>query len=302
MWLIAWYLSGSLVLTLSRTIIAGFVRAWTKDGRLIRRAVLVGGGAEAEALLHRLEAEETDLRICGVFDDRCEQRVGSKVAGYPMLGKVADIAEFSRGTRVDLVLVALPTRAEERLLMVLRELLILPLDIKLSSLAAKLRLSPRAYTYIGAIPFLDVADRPIANWAVIQKWLFDRVIASLALVALSPLMLLTALIIKYDSPGPVLFKQKRYGFNNELIEVYKFRSMYTDKSDSNAVRLVTKGDPRVTRVGRFIRKASIDELPQLFNVLRGELSLVGPRPHALQPRPPTSSIRRRSMGTSPGTA
>jgi len=95
-------------------------------------------------------------------------------------------------------------------------------------------------------------------------------------------MLLTALAIKLDSRGPVLFKQKRYGFNNELIEVYKFRSMYVEQSDATAAKLVTKGDPRVTRVGRFIRKTSLDELPQLFNVVfKGNLSLVGPRPHAV---------------------
>jgi lipopolysaccharide/colanic/teichoic acid biosynthesis glycosyltransferase len=93
-------------------------------------------------------------------------------------------------------------------------------------------------------------------------------------------MLATAIAVKLDSKGPALFKQKRLGFNNEVIEVYKFRSMYVDQNDAAASRLVTKGDPRVTRVGRFIRKASLDELPQFFNVLKGDLSLVGPRPHA----------------------
>jgi lipopolysaccharide/colanic/teichoic acid biosynthesis glycosyltransferase len=95
-------------------------------------------------------------------------------------------------------------------------------------------------------------------------------------------MVLTALAIKLDSKGSILFRQKRYGFNNELIEVFKFRSMYTDQSDIKADKLVTKNDPRVTRVGRFIRKTSLDELPQLFNVVfKGNLSLVGPRPHAV---------------------
>src|SRR5204862_6347287 len=104
----------------------------------------------------------------------------------------------------------------------------------------------------------------------------------LALVLLSPVMIVTAIAIKLDSKGPVFFKQKRHGFNNELIEVYKFRSMRTDMADANAAKLVTKGDPRVTKVGRFIRKTSIDELPQLINVvLKGNLSLVGPRPHAV---------------------
>jgi lipopolysaccharide/colanic/teichoic acid biosynthesis glycosyltransferase len=102
------------------------------------------------------------------------------------------------------------------------------------------------------------------------------------LVLLSPVMLATAIAVKLDSKGPIFFRQRRYGFNNELIEVFKFRSMYTDKTDATAATLVTKGDPRVTRVGRFIRKTSIDELPQLINVVfKGNLSLVGPRPHAV---------------------
>ena len=114
------------------------------------------------------------------------------------------------------------------------------------------------------------------------KAVFDRIVAAIALVVLAPLMLLVALAVKLESRGPVLFRQPRHGFNNELINVYKFRSMYTDMADIHATKQVTRDDPRVTRVGRFIRKTSIDELPQLFNVLRGELSLVGPRPHATQ--------------------
>ena len=121
-----------------------------------------------------------------------------------------------------------------------------------------------------------------------MKWLFDKIVGGLALVALLPLMALVALAIKLDSKGPVLFRQKRYGFNNDMIEVFKFRSMYTDKSDATAATLVTKGDARVTRVGRFIRKTSLDELPQLFNVVfKGNLSLVGPRPHAVNAKAET---------------
>jgi exopolysaccharide biosynthesis polyprenyl glycosylphosphotransferase len=115
-----------------------------------------------------------------------------------------------------------------------------------------------------------------------MKWLFDKIVGTVMLIMLAPVMALTALTIKLDSRGPILFKQKRYGFNNDLIEVYKFRSMRVEDSDATAAKLVTKGDPRVTRVGRFIRKTSLDELPQLFNVVfNGNLSLVGPRPHAV---------------------
>jgi exopolysaccharide biosynthesis polyprenyl glycosylphosphotransferase len=115
-----------------------------------------------------------------------------------------------------------------------------------------------------------------------MKWLFDKIVGGIALLLALPVMAIIAVAIKLDSRGPVLFKQKRYGFNNELIEVYKFRSMRADQSDATAAKLVQKDDPRVTRVGRFIRKTSIDELPQLFNVVfKGNLSLVGPRPHAI---------------------
>ena len=125
-------------------------------------------------------------------------------------------------------------------------------------------------------------DKPIADWDYVVKSAFDRVVSALLIVLLAPVMLAVALAVRLESKGPALFRQKRYGFNNELIEVYKFRSMYVDRCDANATRLVTKDDPRVTRVGRIIRKTSLDELPQLFNVLKGQLSLVGPRPHALQ--------------------
>ncbi|MFY8150803.1 MAG: sugar transferase, partial [Hyphomicrobiales bacterium] len=110
---------------------------------------------------------------------------------------------------------------------------------------------------------------------------FDLFFGTLILLMVSPIMIATAIAIKLDSKGPVFFRQKRYGFNNEAIEVWKFRSLYAEMSDFSAAKLVTKDDPRVTRVGRFIRKTSIDELPQLFNVLVGTLSLVGPRPHAV---------------------
>ncbi|HEY1745267.1 MAG TPA: exopolysaccharide biosynthesis polyprenyl glycosylphosphotransferase, partial [Xanthobacteraceae bacterium] len=137
-------------------------------------------------------------------------------------------------------------------------------------------------SYIGHVPVLDIFDRPIADWDVVMKWLFDKSIGSLVLIGVAPIMLLIALAIKLDSRGPVLFKQRRYGFNNKFVEIYKFRSMYVEATDVDANKLVTKGDPRVTRVGRFIRKTSLDELPQLLNVVfTGNMSLVGPRPHAI---------------------
>jgi exopolysaccharide biosynthesis polyprenyl glycosylphosphotransferase len=164
----------------------------------------------------------------------------------------------------------------------LGKLWVLPIDIRLSAHASKIRLRPRTYSYIGSVPVLDVFDRPIADWDLVLKWLFDKVAGAALLLVTFPILLASAIAVRLDSPGPILFRQKRYGFNNELIEVFKFRTMYTDKTDASASRLVTKDDPRVTRVGRLLRKTSLDELPQLWNVvIKGDLSLVGPRPHAL---------------------
>ncbi|MBZ0216587.1 MAG: undecaprenyl-phosphate glucose phosphotransferase [Fimbriimonadaceae bacterium] len=282
-WLASWYLSGLCFFSLFRVIMSMMVRKWTREGRLERRAVIVGGGPNGENLIKALEAStNTDIRICGVFDDRSDERSPRVIAGYPKLGTISELVEFARRTRIDLLIVSIPVKAENRVIQLLKKLWVLPVDIRLSAHSNKLRFRPRSYSYIGNVPFLDVFDKPMADWDYVGKTIFDRVIGMLMLILLAPVMAAVAIAIKLDSKGPVLFKQKRYGFNNELIEVYKFRSMYTDQSDAKADRLVTKDDPRVTPVGRFIRKTSLDELPQLFNVVfKRNLSLVGPRPHAV---------------------
>ncbi|CAH1659960.1 Undecaprenyl-phosphate glucose phosphotransferase [Hyphomicrobiales bacterium] len=283
-WLASWFVVGLILLAMGRAILSYTVKALTRAGRLDRRTAIVGGGPAAEELIRALDAQpDTGLRICGVFDDRNDERSPDIVAGYPKLGNVSDLVEFARRAHLDLVIFTLPITAEDRLLSMLRKLWVLPIDIRLAAHRNKLRLRPRAYSYIGAVPVLDVFDKPIADWDLVLKWLFDKFVGTLLIILLSPVLAATAIAVKLDSRGPILFRQKRYGFNNELIEVFKFRSMYVDQSDADAARLVTKGDPRVTRVGRFIRKTSLDELPQLFNVVfKGDLSLVGPRPHAVK--------------------
>jgi Undecaprenyl-phosphate glucose phosphotransferase len=282
-WIATWYVATMSALFAERLGLSLLVKRWTKQGRLNRRAVIVGGGPEAEALIKALEAsQDTDIRIAGIFDDRGHDRVSPVVAGYPKLGNIDELVEFARASRIDLLIVSLPVTAEKRLLELLKKLWVLPVDIRLSAHNKKLRFRPRAYSYIGNVPFIDITDKPIADWDHVQKLVFDKIVAVIALVLLAPVMALIALAIKLDSKGPVLFRQKRQGFNNEVIKVYKFRSMYAHASDADANKLVTKGDPRVTRVGAVLRKTSLDELPQLFNVLKGELSLVGPRPHALK--------------------
>jgi Undecaprenyl-phosphate glucose phosphotransferase len=282
-WIVTWYVSALLMLFGERLAVSQLAKRWIREGRLNRRAVIVGGGHQAEELIKALEAShDTDIRIAGIFDDRGHDRVSPIVAGYPKLGNIDELMDFARRSRLDLLIISLPVTAEKRLLQLLKKLWVLPVDIRLSAHHNPLRFRPRTYSYIGNVPFIDVTDKPISEWGHVKKWLFDKLAASVALLVLAPLMAAIALLIKLDSKGPVLFRQKRQGFNNELIEVYKFRSMYVDQSDMDASKLVTKDDPRVTRVGRFLRKTSLDELPQFFNVLKGDLSLVGPRPHALK--------------------
>ena len=282
-WFIAWLIYAMIVLPLFRLLAATAITQAEARGELARRAVIVGGGKATEDLLHKLEkANESAIRILGVFDDRGDERSPETIGRYRKIGTFAELENYCRDQRVDLLIIALPASAEERILHLMRKLWELPVDVRIAAHTSRLKLSKRAYTYIGGVPFLAVFDRPLSDVGSAMKSVFDRVVAAFALVALSPVMLITALAIKLDSKGPILFRQPRHGFNNEMIGVYKFRSMYTNLTDQHGAKQVTKGDPRVTRVGRFIRKSSIDELPQLFNVLRGELSLVGPRPHAVQ--------------------
>ncbi len=288
-WLSTFYVSGLVALIISRRLVFLLVRKWTQEGRLTRRTVIVGGGEVGAHVIEELRRQkDTGVKIIGLFDDRGDDRTGLECAGERKLGTVDDLVEFGRRTRVDLVIFSLPISAESRILQMLKKLWVLPVDIRLAAHSNKLQFRPRSYSYIGKVPVLDVADRPIADWDVVMKWLFDKIVGGLILLCALPAMAAIALAIKLDSHGPVLFKQKRYGFNNDLIEVYKFRSMYTDAADAGANKLVTKDDPRVTRVGRIIRKASLDELPQLFNVVfKGNLSLVGPRPHAVNAKAET---------------
>jgi Undecaprenyl-phosphate glucose phosphotransferase len=157
----------------------------------------------------------------------------------------------------------------------------LPVDIRLAPDMVGFRLAHCSFGSIGDVPVINVFDRPLADEKMLLKRLEDYAVASAMLLVLLPVMLLAAAAIKLSSRGPVLFRQTRYGFNNGMIKVYKFRTMFTDREEAPGVlNQATRRDPRVTPIGRFLRRTSIDELPQLFNVLNGTMSLVGPRPHA----------------------
>jgi Undecaprenyl-phosphate glucose phosphotransferase len=284
LWLTAFFFAGLATLIAERLFLRAMVRNWARQGRLDRRTIIVGSDENGEKLIEALKVQtDSDIAVLGAFDDRNDDRALETCAGSPKLGKVDDIIEFARRTRIDLVLFALPISAETRILEMLKKLWVLPVDIRLSAHTNKLRFRPRSYSYIGKIATLDVFEAPITDWDLVMKWLFDHIVGGITLLLALPVMALVALAIKLDSPGPVLFRQKRFGFNNERIDVFKFRSLHHDQADPLASKVVTKNDPRVTRVGRFIRKTSLDELPQLFNVVfKSNLSLVGPRPHAVQ--------------------
>lgn len=280
---LVWFAASAALLISWRFVVARLLAHFTAEGRLVRRTVIVGGGSDAEALITALEADNVkELHILGVFDDRTDERSAASTAGYPKLGNFDQLPDYCRNSGVDLLIITVPVTAEQRLLQILKRMFTLPVDVRISALSSKLRLSASAYSYIGRVPMLALMDKPLTDWDRVVKNIEDRVLGAVLLLLAAPVMALVALAVRLDSKGPILFKQRRYGFNNELIGVLKFRSMYTEATDASASKLVTKGDPRVTRVGRFIRKTSLDELPQLINVVRGEMSLVGPRPHATE--------------------
>ncbi len=282
-WAIWWVLLAGLYVLMSRIVISGILKKAHAAGRFHHRVAIIGGGKVAEdaiALLQK-ECDET-LEVVGLFDDRFDNRSPESMGAHKKLGTIAELADHARANRIDLIIVAIPMAAEKRLLQILKQIWELPVDIRISAAASELKLSPSAYSYLGQLPLLNAFDRPLSGWDSFMKSCLDRLLAALLLVALSPVFAAVALAVMLDSKGPVFFRQKRFGFNNELVDVFKFRSLFVDKGDAHAKNLVTKNDPRVTRVGWIIRKTSLDELPQLINVLRGELSLVGPRPHATQ--------------------
>ncbi len=281
--IVFWLTFAIALLAFVRIGAAKVVERLTGAGMLVRKTVIVGGGKDADDLIQAFGRDgAAHLKILGVFDDRQDERLSDSTAQLAHLGTFEDLENFCRDEAVDLLIVTVPMRAEERLLEILQKLFSLQVDIRISALNSKLRLNSNAYHYIGKLPMLAVMDKPLTDWDRALKNTEDRVLGALLLVAVAPVMALAALAVRLDSKGPIFFKQKRYGFNNELVEVFKFRSMYTGLTDATASKLVTKDDPRVTKVGKFLRRSSIDELPQLFNVILGNMSLVGPRPHATQ--------------------
>jgi Undecaprenyl-phosphate glucose phosphotransferase len=278
-WAFAWFAGTAGLLAFGRLAFAGLIRHWAQSGRFANRTVIWGAGDQGRKLAAYLDRHgDVHTEIIGHVDDR-KTRIGHG-RGHEILGDTDDLIEMVRNGRVDQVLVALPWTAEARLRDIVRRLSVTPVPVRLAPEFAGFAVAGRKVARVAQIPMIEILERPISGWSYVLKAAEDRVLGAALLLFLGPLMLLIALAVKLDSPGPVLFRQKRYGFNNQIIEVFKFRTMYVAKQDQNAERLTCRDDPRVTRVGCFLRRTSLDELPQFLHVVTGEMSIVGPRPHA----------------------
>jgi polysaccharide biosynthesis protein PslA len=250
--------SFTVCLTLSRPLIRQIVGHLAKSGAIEQRIVFYGADRDSIAMIRQMLAglDLPHLRVVGVADDRPKVK---QIDGLAMIGGLDEVLALARRGELDQVLFCVPDMPPARLNEILDQL---------------------STVSVGHIPVLTLWQRPFRDINQFIKRGEDLLIAGTALVILSPVVLLTALLVRLSSPGPLFFVQPRIGFNNEVIRVFKFRTMYTDRSDLRAEQTTTANDPRVTPIGRWLRKLSLDELPQLFNVVRGDMSLVGPRPHA----------------------
>ena len=274
------------LLILSRLLFRQFIWAAMRRGIIGQRVAIYGADREVTSrLLDLLNIERLPhIKVIGFADDRRTRVETGMIGTYPYLGGFDDMLDLARAGMLDQVIVALPLVSQERLNRIIEELSAGSIDICIMPREFLVLRDRYRVNYIGSLPVLSVWQQPVRDLDGVLKAIQDRVLALIGLIVLSPLLLLTAIAIKLESKGPVLFRQRRLGFNNLEIDVLKFRSMYVDRQDETGAQRTRKDDPRVTRVGRFIRRTSIDELPQLWNVLRGEMSLVGTRPHALAMR------------------
>lgn len=281
-WVVTWFTATLILFGVMRIGLAYQVEHWAKRGELDIKVAIIGSGAPAEKLIRHLEATRVGgTTIVGVFHDSTTAAPGD-IAGHRILGDVEDLLVFIRNNRVDEIIVAIPRRADGEIRELTAKLQTIAVDVKLCPEEISLELPNLGYGEIAGIPMLKLSERPLSGWSVFAKGIEDKVLATLLLIGFSPILLLITLAIKLTSRGPVLFRQRRYGFNNNEFAVLKFRTMREDAPADSTVEQAKRMDPRVTRVGRFLRRTSLDELPQLINVIRGEMSLVGPRPHAVE--------------------
>lgn len=279
--LLKWFFGALLALLLMRLLILSSYNWLAQRGFYLQRAVILGATENGLRLAnHLLVRQDFRYGLVGIVDDRSVNRLPEHLAGLPWLGGTQDLRVLIEELRLDTVFIALPWTAERRIDQVTRVLKRLPVNVLLVPDLVALRYAQSPLAEVAGVHLFRVSRQALSGWAPLFKRCEDLLLAGLVLPFVALPMLLIALAIKLDSPGPILFRQKRYGYNDRLIEVWKFRTMFACQADQEAARQTTQDDPRVTRVGRWLRRLSLDELPQLLNVLGGSMSLVGPRPHA----------------------
>ena len=281
-WLVSTMLIGSFLLVSNRILFAAMTRRAMANGYLQERVVIVGANDTTDKIVTTITGQPgTGVAILGVFEDRVNRELPA-MGGLSVLGSTDDMLTYVRNNRVDRIVVSLPWIASDRISDLLKKLRTVPVRIDLVPYDMIWEFPAINMERLAGVPVLTVANRKVGEQVGAIKRIEDIVFSSVLILVASPVLLMAALAIRLDSKGPVIFRQKRHGFNNEIFEVYKFRSMKVADSSAKTVIQATRGDSRVTRVGRFLRKSSLDELPQLFNVLQGKMSIVGPRPHAVQ--------------------
>ncbi len=272
---LTWMVALPLLLGLERVFIRGYLRRHRVQGYNARTAVVVGVGEQATRLTRLVEENLwAGTKILGFFAGE-----GESIPGYERLGQIMDLPAYVRDQNVDIVFLALSMKEDktfERLLQDLSDttvsICVIP-DIFFVDM-----LMGASISYFDNLPIITLRESPLVGMNAIIKRAEDIILASIILILVSPLMLVIALAVKLTSPGPVIFRQWRYGLNCRGIQVYKFRSMRVCE-DGYEFTQATRSDPRVTRLGAFLRRTSLDELPQFINVLQGRMSIVGPRPH-----------------------
>lgn len=278
-WFLAFAITGTLGLAGMRAGMTALFHQLAADGGVLnRRLAIVGATDIAEAFIRKMKDGQKGISISGIYDDRS---VGRETGvGLTVKGNVENLIRDALAGGIDDIVICLPWSADTRIDALLGRLSVVPVSTVVSPDLLWLTHNTGDVSRLGGIPLLRVHRRPLEGWGSILKSVEDRVIAALLLVLAAPVLVAIAILIKLDSKGPVLFAQKRHGFSNDVFKIYKFRTM-TVMEDGAKVTQAKRHDKRITRLGAGLRRSSLDELPQLFNVLKGDMSLVGPRPHAV---------------------
>ncbi len=282
LWIGQWALSGFLALLLFRLALRGGLRLLRSRGYNLRFIAIAGAGELGREVARRLAASPwTGLKVVGFYDDD-PQLQRQQLEGVAVRGGLRRIPEEVAELGIDQVWIALPLHQDKQVRSLVATLSRLAVQVTFVPDIYGVQLLNHSIGEVAGFPVIHLMDSPLSGVNGLLKAVEDRLLAALILVASSPLLLAIAIAVKLTSPGPVLFKQLRGGLHGERIEVWKFRSMRHGAEPRGTVVQAVPGDRRVTAVGAFLRRTSLDELPQFFNVLRGDMSIVGPRPHAIE--------------------